>query len=208
MSVSIPHYLLFSQASPTDDSGRWHFVLRSTDGAEQFEAEDDEPAVRGERLALLTIVRALEALDRPSQVTLVGCSPYVQRGVEYGLPEWRDNGWRWEFFGQMVPVKNGDLWQRMDRALCFHRLDCRRRIDGSHHAVSAPVATGAEKDRESVGLLAIRVRAGRWLRYRMWSLSAVVRWKIAAVVRRWRRALRWRRMPASCPLEYYQEASA
>jgi len=208
MNVSIPGYLLFSQASRNDDSGHWRFVLQSTDGVRQLEAEDDEPEVRGERLALLTVVRALEALDQPSQVTLVGCNPYVQRGVEYGLPEWRDNGWRWEFFGQMVPVKNGDLWQRMDRALRFHRVDYRSRIDGSHQAVWDPVRVGRRRDRQRIGLFGLRVRAVRWLRYRVRPLSAVLRWKTVAVIRRWRRVLRWWKTPASCPLESYQEASA
>ena len=115
MNVSTPHYLLFSEANAASESGRWRFLLRTADGSEQFEASDIEPEVRGERLALLTLVRALETLDQPSQVTLVGSSSYVRRGMEYGLSDWRDNGWRWEFFGQMVPVKNGDLIRRISR---------------------------------------------------------------------------------------------
>jgi len=200
MSVSTPHYVLFSQASRTDDSGRWRFVLRSIDGATQFEAEDEEPAIRGERLALLAVVRALESLDQPSQVTLVGCSPYVRRGIEYGLPEWRENGWRWECFGQMVPVKNGDLWQRLDRALSYHQLDCRRRIDGPHRVALDALTTAAENNRENNGRFGLRVRAGRWLRYRMWSLSTILRWKLLAMVGRWRRALRSRIQSPPLPL--------
>ena len=95
--------------------------------AQRFEATDSEPDLPSERLDLLTVVRALESLDQPSQVTLVECSDYIWKGVRYGLPEWRTNGWRWEFFGQMVPVKNSDLWQRLDRALRFHNVECRRR---------------------------------------------------------------------------------
>ena len=127
MNVSTPHYLLFSEVSNTDNSGRWRFLLRAADGSEQFEVADVEPEARGERLALLTVVRALENLDQPSQVTLIGCNPYIRRGVTHGLHEWKNNGWRWEFFGQMVPVRNGDLWQRMDHALRFHQMDCRSR---------------------------------------------------------------------------------
>ena len=79
--------------------------------------------VQGERLELLAVVRGLEALDQPSRVTLVTPSKYVHRGLLYGLEEWRTNGWSWEHFGQMVPVKNRDLWQRLDRALGFHELE-------------------------------------------------------------------------------------
>ena len=46
----------------------------------------------------------------------MGCTRYVRNGMQYGLPEWQANGWRWECFGQLVPVKNFDLWQRMERA--------------------------------------------------------------------------------------------
>ena len=125
MNLSTPQFVLFLESSRNPASGRWRFSLQTPDGSEQLTADDIEPETRGERLDLLTVVRALEALDQPSQVTLVGCSRYVRNGLQYGLPEWRSNGWRWEFFGQMLPVKNGDLWQRLDRALRFHRVACR-----------------------------------------------------------------------------------
>ncbi len=141
MDVATPHYLLFSQASHTRGVGHWQFVLRSADGSEQIQAADVEPDAHGQRLELLTVVRALESLDQPSHVTLMGCSKYVLNGMQYGLPEWQANGWRWECFGQMVPVKNFDLWQRLERALRFHRVECcRRRFDGPHTLSAPPVA--------------------------------------------------------------------
>lgn len=87
-------------------------------------ASDHEPASCGERLELLAVVRGLEALDGPSRVTLVTKSRYVSRGMKHGLAEWRANEWRWERFGRIVPVKDSDLWQRVDRALLFHEVDC------------------------------------------------------------------------------------
>ena len=108
-------------------------MLQSLDGSKQLEAEDTEPDMQGERLELLAVVRGLEALPEPSRVTLVTPSRYVNRGISNGLPEWRQNGWEWEHFGQMVPVKNRDLWQRIDHALKFHELDCRTwRFDLPH----------------------------------------------------------------------------
>jgi hypothetical protein len=82
------------------------------------------------------VVRGLEALEQPSRVTLVTPSKYVNRGITYGLPEWRSTGWQWEHFGEMVPVKNRDLWQRVDRALDIHRVECRTwRFDLPHGPV-------------------------------------------------------------------------
>lgn len=138
MNVSTPHYLLFSESSRGPEPGRWRFVLRSRDGLDRVVADDVEPDVRGERLELLAVVRGLEALDQPSNVTLVTESTYVREGIRYGLAEWRRNGWRWEWFGQMVPVKNRDLWRRVDRALKFHKLDCRVwRFDPAHGTTPA-----------------------------------------------------------------------
>lgn len=138
MNAATPHYLLFSGSSDGTEPGRWRFVLRTPDGSKQIVAEDVEPDVRGERLELLATVRGLEALDQPSRVTLVTPSRYVRGGIRFGLNEWRRNGWRWEYFGQMVPVKNSDLWQRVDRAMRFHEIECRSyRTDPPHEPVPA-----------------------------------------------------------------------
>jgi ribonuclease HI len=125
MNATKPHFLLFSESNRSQPQGHWRFVLQSLDGSEQFEAADEEPNVHGERLELLAVVRGLEALPAPARVTLVTPSRYVNRGLMQGLPEWRTNGWQWEHFGEMVPVKNRDLWQRVDRALGFHQIECR-----------------------------------------------------------------------------------
>lgn len=143
MAVRPPHFLLYSDAdgdrSPGGDgtsaAGRWRFVLESADGKDRFEADDVEPDVSRERLELLALVRGLEAIDQPAHVTVVTQSRYVRQGLAHGLDEWRDNGWKWERFGELTPVKNGDLWQRVDRALQFHRVECRLwRVDAPHHA--------------------------------------------------------------------------
>ncbi len=184
MMVSTPQYLLFSDSDRASDSGQWRFVLRTVDGSGQFEAADVEPDVRGERLDLLTVVRALESLDQPSEVTIVACSPCIRQGMQYGLSEWRRNGWRWEFFGQMVPVKNSDLWRRMDRALRFHRVECRhRRLDLPHQPASRPKRVHRAKSGHGNGVFGGRVAALLWLRY--WLLWAAVIWRrrLAAGVR-------------------------
>ena len=141
MKVAKPHYLLFSESHGKSSMGQWRFVLQLLDGTEQFEAADAEPDAHGERLELLAVVRGLEALPQPSRVTLVTPSRYVNRGLSYGLAEWRANGWRWEHYGEMVPVKDRDLWQRVDRALQFHQLDCRTwRFDPAHFDASGSAA--------------------------------------------------------------------
>lgn len=134
--VSQPQFLLFcdthaSAASPSAAGGggscfgRWHFVLDRLDRPAHLEAADSELAIHPDRLALLSLVRGLEALDEPSQVTLVTTSRYVSRGLKYGLSNWRESDYQWERFGIQKPVRNADLWQRVDRALKFHGVTCR-----------------------------------------------------------------------------------
>jgi ribonuclease HI len=155
MNSPTPHYLLKTEAGREEGSGQWRFVLTPLDGSPEIQATDVEPDVWGERLALLTVVRALESLDQPSWVTLVGCTRYVEQGIAYGIAEWRESGWRWECFGQMAPVRDIDLWQRMDRILQFHRVDCgRRRVDASHGPSDGPHWGLAAKGRELIGGLA------------------------------------------------------
>ncbi|HEX7377849.1 MAG TPA: RNase H family protein [Pirellulales bacterium] len=135
MNIPAPHFLLFSEAKGKKRQGQWRFVLQAVDGSATLEAEDQEPEVGGERLELLAVIRGLEALDQPSRVTLCTPSKYVSRGIAYGLEEWRRNAWTWECFGEMVPVKNRDLWQRLDRALNYHTIEFRiQRADQPHVA--------------------------------------------------------------------------
>jgi ribonuclease HI len=151
MNDPTPHYLLMAEASRIEGFGRWRFVLRPIDGAAVLEVADTEPDVWGERLDLLTVVRALESLDQPSRVTLIGCTRYVEQGIQYGLAEWRDNNWRWEYFGQMAPIRDADLWQRMDRLLQFHRVECsQRRLDAGHRLLAGPHWSTAGKPKNWV----------------------------------------------------------
>jgi len=128
MSVSAPHFHLYSASTPGDANGEpgdWRFVLEASDGSSKVEVVEREPEIRGERLELLAVVRGLEALEQPSRVTLFTPSRYVTRGISTGLADWRDNDWQWERHGEMAPVKNRDLWQRVDRALEYHRVECK-----------------------------------------------------------------------------------
>ena len=164
MSLPGPHYLLFSESTETDDLGRWRFVLRTSDGSERLVADDIEPQIRGERLELLTVVRGLEALDQPSRVTLITRSAYVREGIRHGLSEWRRNGWRWERFGRMIPVKHSDLWQRVDRALDFHQVECRtRRFDPPHYLPGTPTGAGTRAEGHATASTAKR----RGAKYRL-----------------------------------------
>ena len=150
MIYAAPHYLLISESQSASDTrnggGRWRFVLEQIGGDEKLVVADSEPDVAGERLQLLTVIRGLEALDQPSRVTMLTPSKYVSCGIRRGLPHWRENGWRWERFGQMCYINDDDLWQRLDRALQLHTVDCRNwRLMNSSFG-NEPWSDGEESD--------------------------------------------------------------
>lgn len=155
MTVPAPHFLLFSEARSTNAkaaaapevNGLWHFVLESVDGSTKLEATDEEPEPDPERLELLAVIRGLEALDQPSKVTLVTRSRCVARGLRFGIDRWREDGWQWECFGKMAPIKDSDLWQRIDQALQFHKVRCRNwRFDPPEETAPQPKLS-ARRDR-------------------------------------------------------------
>lgn len=129
MNQPAPHYLLLCESNSVVNesgrSGRWSFVLEQLGGTERVEVTELEPGIVGERLQLLAVVRGLEALQQASRVTLVTSSSYVGRGIRRNLAVWRDNGFQWERFGHMSPIKNQDLWKRVSRAMRIHKVDCR-----------------------------------------------------------------------------------
>ncbi len=140
MMVPKPHFLLFCDGQSPKVSkakeaagvgavsatvrGRWRFVLEDLDAGTRLEAGDAELVQAPERAALLAVVRGLEALEQPSRVTLVTTSRYVSRGLQFGLSEWRESDYCWEHFGSVQPIRNADLWRRIDHALQFHQINC------------------------------------------------------------------------------------
>lgn len=144
MNLPAPHFLLYAEAAqPADDAGRdggWRFSLRLPGGETSLEADDQEPDASPERLELLAVVRGLEALDRPSRVTLVSGSRQIRRGLEHGLSQWRESDWQWERYGRMAPVKDSDLWQRLDRLLEIHSVECRPAAVRTTDDLAAPPA--------------------------------------------------------------------
>ena len=139
-----PLYLLFCEGSlglrgshPLDERGRWRFILENVETGHRTEASDTESIGHPDRTSLLAVLRGLEALEQPSRVTLVTTNRYVARGLQYGLSEWRENDYCWEHFGSVQPVRNSDLWRRIDRALAYHEVQCRwmaQDVDANHEA--------------------------------------------------------------------------
>ncbi len=158
---SLNRFTLITQTGVGGDPHRWRFTLRTPDGHDEMTAEDQEPDAVGDRLELLTLVRGLEALNQPSHVTILTRNRYIREGLLRGLADWRENGWHWECFQQQVPIKNKDLWKRVDQSLQFHTVDCRiLRLDPPHPATGRSAKAKARIRRHSQSGKTCAIREG------------------------------------------------
>jgi len=95
--------------------GGWGAVLRS--GEHEKELCGGERDTTNNRMELTAAIEALEALTEPCQVTLTTDSTYVRDGITRWLANWKQNGWR---TAAKKPVKNQELWQKLDRQASRH----------------------------------------------------------------------------------------
>jgi ribonuclease HI len=98
--------------------GGWAALLRM--GAHEREISGAEAHTTNNRMELTAVIRALEALRRPVQARIYTDSEYVRRGVTEWLAGWKARGWR---TADKKPVKNQDLWLRLDELIVPHRLE-------------------------------------------------------------------------------------
>jgi ribonuclease HI len=99
--------------------GGWGVLLRY--GSTEKELYGGEAAeTTNNRMELMAAIRALESLTRPVQVRLHTDSTYVRNGITKWLLNWKRNGWR---TADKQPVKNADLWQRLELAIERHEVE-------------------------------------------------------------------------------------
>ena len=98
--------------------GGWGVVMRF--GPELREIQGGEAQTTNNRMELTAAIKALEALDRPATVDLYTDSQYLRSGITEWIAKWKKNGWR---TSDRKPVKNIDLWQRLDAAAARHEVN-------------------------------------------------------------------------------------
>ncbi len=129
--------------------GGWGALLRHA-GTER-ELAGGERDTTNNRMELMGAIMALEALKTPCQVVLVTDSQYVQKGIAEWLPNWIRRGWK---TAGGDPVKNQDLWQRLQAAAAPHSVQWRwvkghagdpdnERVDKLARDAAVKIASGA-----------------------------------------------------------------
>jgi ribonuclease HI len=112
-----PSVMIFTDGacSGNPGPGGWGAILMS--GPHRMELSGGAAATTNNRMELTAAISALEALKGPSRVDIHTDSEYVQKGISTWIQGWKRNGWRNSL---KKPVKNADLWQRLDAAQARH----------------------------------------------------------------------------------------
>lgn len=98
--------------------GGWAALLRYR--TRERELSGSEPATTNNRMEMLAVIHGLESLKRPMPVRIYTDSQYVMKGVTEWLAGWKRRGWK---TADRQPVKNVDLWQRLEAALDPHQVE-------------------------------------------------------------------------------------
>lgn len=98
--------------------GGWAALLRWQGQEKELSGYDKDTT--NNRMELMAAIMALESLKRPSRVRLYTDSSYVKDGISKWLPGWQKRGWK---TADNQPVKNKDLWQRLDAARAPHSVE-------------------------------------------------------------------------------------
>lgn len=102
--------------------GGWGVLLQAFDGGrvvKERELKGGEAVTTNNRMELLAAIATLETLKTPSRITIVTDSAYVKNGITAWMHGWKKNGWK---TAAKKPVKNADLWERLDAAQARHEV--------------------------------------------------------------------------------------
>jgi len=102
--------------------GGWGALLQAREGgvvSRERELSGGERLTTNNRMELMAAIAALEALERAAAITIVTDSAYVKGGLTGWIHGWKRNGWR---TADKKPVKNEDLWRRLDAAAQAHQV--------------------------------------------------------------------------------------
>jgi ribonuclease HI len=100
--------------------GGWGALLSL--GEHEKELSGAEPLTTNNRMELTAVIRALEALKRPAELRVFTDSEYVRRGITEWVKNWKSRGWK---TADRKPVKNQDLWERLDALAAGHEIEWR-----------------------------------------------------------------------------------
>ena len=157
-----PHVVIHTDGacSGNPGPGGWGAILAF--GNHEKELKGGEAHTTNNRMELMAAISALEALKRPCLVDIHTDSQYLRNGIMSWINKWKRNGWR---TADKKPVKNIDLWQRLDALLTQHRVRWHWVKGNAMRSTSAPTswrATDCRRRDRGQGAGGTRRRTSRW----------------------------------------------
>ncbi len=113
--------------------GGWAYILRHLPSGTDSEQSGGARETTNNRMELEAVVQGLGRLKRPCRVELFTDSVYVGKGISQWMAKWKQNGWKRKEKSKLVPVKNEDLWKRLDELLQKHAVKYTRVAGHSGH---------------------------------------------------------------------------
>lgn len=102
--------------------GGWAYILDHPATGKRVKEAGAERRTTNNRMELMGVIEGLAVLKRPCRVELVTDSQYVAKGIAEWMPNWKRQGWKRKENGQLKPVMNVDLWQRLDALIANHKI--------------------------------------------------------------------------------------
>ena len=130
-----PHVYLFTDGacSGNPGPGGWGFILRHLRSGKEMEKSGGEAVSTNNRMELTAVVEGLNQLSRACYVELFTDSVYVGKGMTEWMPKWKSNGWKRREGKSLKPIKNEDLWRKLDELVSIHRIKYTRVAGHSGH---------------------------------------------------------------------------
>tara|TARA_R110002049_G_scaffold4601_5_gene32360 strand:- start:506230 stop:506688 length:459 start_codon:yes stop_codon:yes gene_type:complete len=116
------HLFTDGACSGNPGPGGWAFILRCVKTGKELERSDGEPESTNNKMELMAVIRGLEALNEDCEVTLFADSSYVLQGMKTWMAGWKSRGWKRKDGKKLVPVKNVELWQQLDKLMQRHKI--------------------------------------------------------------------------------------
>lgn len=134
MSVAIEINLYTDGAcSGNPGPGGWAYIIHHIPSGKISENSGAVVETTNNRMELEAVVQGLGLLKRPCQVELFTDSVYVGKGMTEWMPKWKQNGWKRKEKNKLVPVKNEDLWVKLDKLITTHKVKYTRVAGHSGH---------------------------------------------------------------------------
>ena len=121
---ALPSVRLFTDGacSGNPGPGGWAYILKHPASGKEKEASGGRADTTNNQMELQAVISGLEALTHRSRVDVVTDSTYVAKGCQEWMRKWKANGWRRREGNSWKPVKNEDLWRRLDGLLEQHEV--------------------------------------------------------------------------------------